>query len=473
MKQWQCETVAENQRKQPPLSKGAQDQDEITSRSQTSLFEGISTRASDTNSATICASRLANVAPSRESSVQRSLLQLQQRYGNRYVQRVVSLARQESGESQAGPEVESVIERERGGGQQMELGVRRQMESAFGSDFGGVRIHTGPQAHLLNRAVNAVAFTTSKDIFFSEGAYSPSSSDGKQLLAHELTHVVQQGAAPASGKAQRLVQRMCPACEEEKKTKIQGKLAVGAADDQYEREADRVAKSVTADLGPGVSARAPAGGGKGDEIDTVNWKAVGIGALVGGALGGLPGAVVGGIAGGAIGADAGTGSNSCSVTSGPTYTPSGTIPVTTSGGRKMAPFSFAATFDSGSGKSPSCCEVHQFIKWDRAFHTANGGPPHSGFPSGAAADTWIEDRDQADKRYGHRSDSFSDPIGNCGDEYKTGGARDQANGDTYCGKDAPQGSTALTGQWQFRLDAVDTCNGNAVKASSPVITINW
>ena len=170
-----------------------------------------------------------------------------------------------------------------------------------------------------------------------------------------------------------------------------------------------------------------------------------------------------------------TPANKCSVSTGPSYSPSGTIPVVSSGGAKSAPFSFSAAFDTdaSTGKKPSCCEVHQFIKWDTAFHTGNGGPPHSGFPSSAAANTWIEDRDQAGKRYGHRSDGFSDPIGGCGDEYKSGGTRDQANGDTYCGKDAPGGPSSLTGQWQFRLDAVDTCNGNSVKASSSVITINW
>jgi len=48
-----------------------------------------------------------------------------------------------------------------------------------------------------------------------------------------------------------------------------------------------------------------------------------------------------------------------------------------------------------------------------------------------------------------------------------------ANGDTYCGNDNPSGPTSMTGQFQFRLDINDTCNGNAVKASTPVITINW
>ena len=167
--------------------------------------------------------------------------------------------------------------------------------------------------------------------------------------------------------------------------------------------------------------------------------------------------------------------DNCSVRSGPSYTPSPTVPVTTTGDKKKARFTLAAAFDTdaGTGKKPSCCEVRQFIKWDKAFHDWMGGPPHSGFPSGAAADTWIEDRDKADTRYGHRSGAHSSPVANCGDEYKTGKNQDMANGDTYCGRDSPNGPKDMKGQFQFRLDAIDTCNGGATKASSSVITINW
>jgi hypothetical protein len=397
----------------------------------------------------------------------KSVLQLQRQYGNRYVQRVLALARQGEGDPEVTPEVESTIERARGGGRELDHGVRREMEFAFGSNFGGVRIHTGSESHNLNKSVNAVAFTTGQDIFFSHGAYSPGNTKGKELLAHELTHVVQQGgAAPISGRAQRFqIQRVCAACEEEKKEHIQSKLTVGQPDDQYEREANKVAKMVAGALGAGDSA-GTRGFADDDGIVTANGDGgtpdIGDGGLpVGGAPdGGTP---MAGDAGAPV-------ANNCSVRSGPTYSPTGTIPVTTSGGRKRAPFSFSAAFDTdaATGKTPSCCEVHQFIKWDNAFATFAGGPPHSGFPSGTAANTWIEDRDQAGKRYGHRSGPFSDP-GPGFDEYKP----NQLTGDTYTGSDNPQGPSALTGQWQFRLDVVDTCNADAVKASSSVITINW
>jgi hypothetical protein len=173
--------------------------------------------------------------------------------------------------------------------------------------------------------------------------------------------------------------------------------------------------------------------------------------------------------------DAGPPARNCFVASGPSYSPTGTIPVTTSGGRKRTRFGMAATFGdvAASGRVPACCEVRQYIKWDRAFQTWLGGPPHGGFGSGATYDTWYEDRNVSDHRYGHRSGPHMSVVSGCGDEYKTGATQDQANGNTYCGKDNPGGPDTMTGRWNFQLKVIDTCNGDAVKATSSVITVNW
>ncbi len=118
--------------------------------------------------------------------------------------------------------------------------------------------------------------------------------------------------------------------------------------------------------------------------------------------------------------------------------------------------------------------MRQYIKWDKAYETSKGGPPHSGFGWFASAGNWYEDRDADDKRYGHRSGSHSDPIAGGGDEYTTGGVQDQLHGDTYNGRDTPTSPVARTGQYQFKLKVLDTCGlFNTVKATSPVITINW
>lgn len=148
------------------------------------------------------------------------------------------------------------------------------------------------------------------------------------------------------------------------------------------------------------------------------------------------------------------------------------IPLTTlANGNKKARFSLGATF---GGSTARCCEVRQYIRWDQRFHTRAGGPPHSGFPSSATYDNWYEDRDTADKRYGHRGGPHADPRPSCGDEYlDSAGARDQANGTRYCGRDGPEGFSTDVGQWQFQLRVIDTCHGGSEKASSPIITVRW
>ncbi|HEY5960381.1 MAG TPA: DUF4157 domain-containing protein [Polyangiaceae bacterium] len=77
--------------------------------------------------------------------------------------------------------------------------TRSFMEPRFGADFSGVRIHTDPNAAALAREVSAQAFTVGPDIVFGAGRYEPDSAAGQHLLAHELSHVVQQGSANLVG----------------------------------------------------------------------------------------------------------------------------------------------------------------------------------------------------------------------------------------------------------------------------------
>jgi hypothetical protein len=106
------------------------------------------------------------------------------------------------GEEEAAPDLESSIQQARGGGQALPNQVRTQMEQSFGSDFSGVKVHTDARSHQLNQSIQAKAFTTGKDIFFRQGNYDPGSRQGQELLAHELTHVVQQGGSqPLQAKA--------------------------------------------------------------------------------------------------------------------------------------------------------------------------------------------------------------------------------------------------------------------------------
>lgn len=111
----------------------------------------------------------------------------------------------------------SRIQSQRGSGSALDSTTRSSMEGSFGSQFDDVRVHHNDESDALNRSISAKAFTTGSDIFFSRSA-SPNDS---QLLAHELTHVVQQRSMSHSGP-----------------------MTVGPAGDNHEQAADTVAASL-------------------------------------------------------------------------------------------------------------------------------------------------------------------------------------------------------------------------------------
>jgi hypothetical protein len=100
--------------------------------------------------------------------------------------------RHSDGGMAATPDLKASIQQTRGSGQSLADNIREPMEQAFGANFGGVKIHADAQSDQLNQSIQAKAFTTGQDIFFREGAYEPGSREGQELIAHELTHVVQQ-----------------------------------------------------------------------------------------------------------------------------------------------------------------------------------------------------------------------------------------------------------------------------------------
>lgn len=156
-------------------------------------------------------------------AAQSPLVTLQNQLGNAAVQRLLA-QRSGNGPTELDDDTAAHINSARDGGQALDSSVQTQMSSAMGSDFSGVRVHTGNESNELNQQLGAKAFTTGQDVFFRDGAYDPHSSSGQELIAHELTHVVQQGsgAVPSSDK-----------------------MAVNAPGDQFEQEADAVAKTVS------------------------------------------------------------------------------------------------------------------------------------------------------------------------------------------------------------------------------------
>jgi hypothetical protein len=128
--------------------------------------------------------------------------------------------------------VEPLIEEVLGSsGQPLDASTRSLMESRLGHDFGHVRVHTDARAAQSARAVGALAYTVGQQLVFDGGQYRPSTQAGQRLLAHELTHVVQQGSG----------------------SRFQGKLEIGSPDSREEREADAAAEA----FGSGAEARKP------------------------------------------------------------------------------------------------------------------------------------------------------------------------------------------------------------------------
>jgi len=98
----------------------------------------------------------------------------------------------EDATSEVSNDLESQINAIKGGGRPLGESERAYFEPRFGVDFSQVKVHTGAQAAESARVTNARAFTLGQDVVFGEGEYSPQTSSGKKLLAHELSHVMQQ-----------------------------------------------------------------------------------------------------------------------------------------------------------------------------------------------------------------------------------------------------------------------------------------
>lgn len=113
-----------------------------------------------------------------------------------------------------------------GSGSTLPADTRSGMEAHFGTDFSGVRVHTGDSAAASARSVQAHAYTVGNDVVLGDGI-DPSSASGQRTLAHELTHVVQQRAGDVDG------------------TPAGGGIRVSDPSDRFEQEAERVADHVT------------------------------------------------------------------------------------------------------------------------------------------------------------------------------------------------------------------------------------
>jgi hypothetical protein len=112
-------------------------------------------------------------------------------------------------------------------GRPLPSGLRADMEANLGHDFGDVRIHTDGRAAVAAQSIEARAFTSGRHIGFATGEYAPATNSGRRMLAHELTHVVQQRAGPVAA------------------TPAGGGIALSHPSDRFERAAEAAAAAAT------------------------------------------------------------------------------------------------------------------------------------------------------------------------------------------------------------------------------------
>jgi len=130
-----------------------------------------------------------------------------------------------------------------GGGSPLAPDVREEMQGRLGHDFSDVRVHNDSHAHESAQSVNAHAYTVGSNVVFQRDKYDPGSSEGKTMLAHELTHVIQQRSGPVDGSA------------------AAGGIKVSDPSDRFEREAAANADRVMAGPAPTSQVGAGAAGG--------------------------------------------------------------------------------------------------------------------------------------------------------------------------------------------------------------------
>jgi peptidoglycan hydrolase-like protein with peptidoglycan-binding domain len=132
----------------------------------------------------------------------------------------------QEGNAAASSNLGSRIQSQLGAGSPLEANAQATFGNALQHDFSNVRVHADSEADTLSRSVNARAFTTGQDIFFKQGNFNPASSDGQKLLAHELTHIIQQSKETVSGTPM-------------------GDVSISDPNDRFEQEASAKAESVS------------------------------------------------------------------------------------------------------------------------------------------------------------------------------------------------------------------------------------
>ena len=159
-------------------------------------------------------------------------------------------AKAESGRGVASQAVTSKLDSTKGRGERLPEKTKSKMESAFGRDFSDVHIHTDTSSVKMNKDLHAHAFTHGKDVYFNSGKFNPENTEGARLLAHELTHVVQQNETIQKSSLYGQVQR--------KKAPLSGMTPKQTIDYRIEEKVDKaMAQSPT--ISPYITKKLEAG----------------------------------------------------------------------------------------------------------------------------------------------------------------------------------------------------------------------
>jgi hypothetical protein len=168
-----------------------------------------------------------------------TVLRLQRASGNASVAALVEGRRPvlqrsaSSGEDEERSPVLDVVGR--GGGHPLEPELRSDMEQRLGHDFGDVRVHSDGPAGQSAQSVGAHAYTVGSEVVFQPSSWAPGTPDGRRMLAHELTHVVQQRSGPVDG------------------TPTDGGVSVSHPSDRFEQEAARVSEQAVPGPAPAAA----------------------------------------------------------------------------------------------------------------------------------------------------------------------------------------------------------------------------
>jgi hypothetical protein len=348
--------------------------------------------------------------------------------------------------------IERRILQSKGSGNRLSSQMNSYMGIQTGYDFSNVRVKSDSEATALNQTLGSRAFTNGSDIWLGKGEKA---TDVK-LMAHELTHVVQQGAAnriqpQSNALSQRLASKNYMPKFMQALTKNPNSNS-SLFHKEILQFIDKYPSSRMSDLQAQLL--------DGARRDSINRRE-----SAQTLRGSIPGC---------RGSSSSTGR--AELKSGPTYSPNGTLKATSRGGRKYSPrFTRTAEFkhDPSKGIFASYGIVKQSIKWSSDADRPN----HAGFTpaSSFAANTWYEDRNNSGLRASPRSGPKSMCVAGAGSAkyLDSKGKRDCANGPKFEGHDRPMdGSGRKTGEWDFKLEAIDTHNGNKVLGTD-TLTVDW